>query len=167
MDPAPHDQVMGVAVQEKITPGLPMRLMIPAIKVKATIQHIGVTSKGDMDVPSNTSDVGWFQLGSRPGQQGSAVIGGHFNGKHGEAAVFAHLSELRPGDKIYVADDTGVSMMFVVRESHMYDPGYAEEVFSLNDSAHLNLITCDGIWDAATKSYSKRLVVFADLKEKY
>jgi hypothetical protein len=54
-------------------------------------------------------------------------------------------------------------MAFVVRESRTYNPGYAEEVFSANDGAHLNLVTCDGVWDGAKKSYSKRLVIFADI----
>jgi hypothetical protein len=34
-----------------------------------------------------------------------------------------------------------------------------------NDKAHLNLITCDGVWDVTKKSYSKRLVVFADIAD--
>jgi hypothetical protein len=45
----------------------------------------------------------------------------------------------------------------------LYDPGYAKDVFNGDNGDHLNLITCDGIWDADEKSYSKRLVVFADI----
>ena len=139
-----------------------MRLLIPVINVNAAIQDVGVNTKGEMDVPSNTADVGWFKLGSRPGEKGSAVISGHFNGKDGEAAVFTNLQKLKQGDKLYIEDDSGTSFAFVVRESLIYNPGFAEEVFSLNDIAHLNLVTCDGVWDGAKKSYSKRLVVFAD-----
>ncbi len=146
----------------KSTPGLPVRLLIPVINVNAAIQDVGVNTKGEMDVPSNTADVGWFKLGSRPGEKGSAVISGHFNGKDGEAAVFTNLQKLKQGDKLYIEDDSGTSFAFVVRESLIYNPGFAEEVFSLNDIAHLNLVTCDGVWDGAKKSYSKRLVVFAD-----
>ncbi len=140
-----------------------MRLMIPSINVNTSIQYLGVTPKGEMDVPSNTVDVGWFKLGSRPGEKGSAVISGHFDGKNGEAGVFTNLNKLRKGDNIYIQDDKGRYISFIVRESRTYDPGYAEEVFSVNDTAHLNLITCDGVWDGAKKSYTKRLVVFADI----
>lgn len=116
-----------------------------------------------MEVPSNIADVGWFKLGSKPGEKGSAVIAGHFNGPNGETGVFADLFKLKEGDRMYIEDDQGKSLTFVVRESRLYDPGYADEVFSKSDGAHLNLITCDGTWDGDKKSYSKRLVVFADL----
>ena len=136
--------------------------MIPAINVNAAIQNLGVTAKGAMEVPSNTADVGWFRLGPRPGEKGSAVIAGHFNGENGEAGVFTNLYKLRKGDKLYIKDDKGISITFVVRESRLYNPGYADEVFSGTGSAQLNLITCDGVLDGAKKSFSKRLVVFAD-----
>lgn len=146
----------------KVSPGVPVRLTIPAINVNAAIEEVGVTQSGDMEVPSNTVDVGWFKLGYRPGEKGSAVIAGHFDGKNGEPAVFTDLYKLKEGDKLYIEDDTGATTSFVVRESRTYKPGYAEEIFSVNDRAHLNLITCDGVWDGVKKSYSKRLVVFAD-----
>jgi hypothetical protein len=38
-----------------------------------------------------------------------------------------------------------------------------QDIFSVKDGkAHLNLITCEGAWDAATQSYSDRLVVFTE-----
>lgn len=150
-------------VVSKVSLGSPVRLVIPVINVDANIQHIGVTPKGEMEVPNNTTDGGWFKLGPRPGEKGSAVIGGHFNGKNGEKGVFANLYKLKVGDTLYVKDDKGVTLAFTVREKRMYDPGYADEVFSGNTGVHLNLITCDGVWDEAKKSYSKRLVVFADI----
>lgn len=146
-----------------VSPGVPVRLVIPAINVNADIVQLGVTVSGAMDVPSNAVDVGWFKLGYRPGEKGSAVVSGHFDGKNGEPAVFTDLHKLKKGDKLFIEDDTGKSIIFIVRESRIYDPGYAEEVFSTNDNAHLNLITCDGVWDGMKKSYSKRLVIFADV----
>jgi LPXTG-site transpeptidase (sortase) family protein len=145
------------------SPGSPMRLIIPAININADIQPLGVTPRGEMEIPSNTFDVGWFKLGSRPGEKGSAVIAGHFDGENGEAGVFSNLYELKSGDKLYIEDGKGTVTPFVVRESRTYDPGYAEEVFNSDDSSHLNLVTCDGQWDGAKKSYNKRLVVFADI----
>ena len=147
----------------KASIGLPVRLMIPAINVNAVIQYVGVTPKGAMAVPNNATDVGWFKLGPRPGEKGSAVIAGHFDGENGEAGVFTNLNKLKKGDKLYIKNDKGISITFVVRESRIYNPGYANDVFSGSSSAYLNLITCDGVWDGAKKSYSKRLVVFADI----
>jgi len=39
----------------------------------------------------------------------------------------------------------------------------AEKAFSPPAGSHLNLITCSGVWDAKTNSYTKRLVIFTDL----
>lgn len=150
-------------INKSISPGLPIFLTIPKINIQANIQDLGINSNGEMDVPDNTIDVGWFKFGSRPGEKGSAVIAGHFNGENGKG-VFTNLNKLKEGDKLYIKDNNGISFVFVVRKSHIYDPGYVEEVFNSNDSSHLNLITCDGVWDENKKSYSKRLVVFADLE---
>lgn len=107
--------------------------------------------------------MGTAVLGTRPGENGNSVIAGHLNGEYGESGVFANLNKLKVGDILYIEDDKGISFTFIVRGSREYDPGYADEVFSSSDSSHLNLITCDGMWDEVKKSYTKRLVVFADL----
>lgn len=143
--------------------GLPVRLLIPAISVDAGIQNLGVTSKGEMESPTNSTDAGWFDVGPRPGERGSAVIAGHFNGKNGEFGVFSNLSRLKKGDRLYIKDNRGITTSFVVQASRTYGFGYAEGVFNQSDSAHLNLITCDGWWDETKKSYSQRLVIFADM----
>jgi LPXTG-site transpeptidase (sortase) family protein len=145
------------------TPGTPIRIIIPAIQIDAGIQQLGVTSGGEMEVPNTIIDAGWLKSGSRPGEIGSAVIAGHFNGKNGEPGVFAQLNTLKKGDKIQITDDTGTSRTFMVRETRIYNPGYADEVFSKNDAAHLNLVTCNGFWNTDKNSYSKRFVVFADI----
>lgn len=31
-----------------------------------------------MDTPKSPFDVGWFRLGKRPGENGSAVVSGHY-----------------------------------------------------------------------------------------
>ncbi|MDQ3159151.1 MAG: class F sortase [bacterium] len=143
---------------------LPIRLKIPRIKVDASVEYTGLTASGDMDVPTNSIDVGWYKLGARPGNNGSAVIAGHLVGQKGEPAVFADLSKLEKGDTMSITDDKGDTISFIVRETRSY--GLQErpsEVFDTNDdTAHLNLITCSGSWDLANSSYVERLVVFAD-----
>jgi len=155
-------QLLAIETQKE-NQKLPVRLKIPSINVDAAIEYTGVTPKGAMIAPSNIANVGWFDLGPRPGERGSAVIAGHLDGKNGEAGVFVNLDKLKTGDKLYVEDGKGTSTTFIVRGSHAYNPGYADDVFSGTNSAHLNLITCDGVWDGTKKSYSKRLVVFTDI----
>lgn len=160
--PGENKQVLASETQkENLT--VPVRLKIPNLNVDATIESVGLTAKGAMGVPNNTANVGWFYLGPRPGENGSAVIAGHFNKENGEPGVFANLYTLKKGDKLFVEDNRGMSVVFVVQEIRNHDSEYADEVFTRNDKAYLNLVTCEGIWDEVKKSYSKRLVVFADV----
>lgn len=144
--------------------GLPIRIKIPKIDVDASMEYVGLTPAGAMAVPDGPSDVAWFDLGPPPGEIGSAVIAGHEGWRNGIAAVFDDLYKLRAGDKVLVENDNGTRVIFVVREMRTYDEsGDTSAIFDTNDGrAHLNLITCEGTWNAAKKSYSDRLVVFAD-----
>jgi sortase A len=142
--------------------GVPVRLRIPALNVEAAVVTVGLTAEGAMDSPEGAENTGWYELGPRPGEQGSAVIAGHSGYRTGPA-VFDDLEALQPGDRIYVVDDAGTTIEFTVRESREYDPyERPEEVFASNEGRHLNLITCTGSWDSAAGTHSKRLVVFAD-----
>lgn len=147
-----------------VVQGKPKYIIIPAIHVNALIEHLGVTPQEEMATPKGPTNVAWFDLGPRPGENGSAVIAGHFGWKNNIPAVFDDLQKLQKGDKIYIKDELGVIITFVVRESKRYDPeAESKDVFSSNDkTSHLNLITCEGIWDKKDKSYSDRLVVFTD-----
>ena len=160
--PLAEKQIPGIVTQAK--QGLPIRLKIPRINVDAAVVYVGVTSQGAMDVPKGPTDVAWFDLGPRPGEIGSAVIAGHEGWKDGIPAVFDNLYALQKGDKISVIDEKGATTMFVVRELRTYGEHQdASDVFDSSDGkAHLNLITCEGIWNQLTKSYSNRIVVFTD-----
>jgi len=153
----PHKQVMA-------TPGLPGRLIIPAIGVDSIVEYVGLTSQGEMGVPKGPDVVAWYNRGPRPGEKGSSVVDGHFDWENGGPAVFSNLYKLHKGDKLYIKDEKGATISFVVRESRSYDPqADARGVFFSSDGeAHLNLITCEGAWNKIQKSYSNRLVVFTD-----
>ncbi len=143
----------------------PVRLKIPNINVNSAIEEVSLTSSGAVGVPKGIANVGWFNLGPRPGQTGNSIIVGHYGWyKNGTPAIFNNINKLKPGDKIYVQDDKGVTITFVVRELKTFDSSEdTSGVFSLDDGkAHLNLITCEGIWDKTQKTYSSRLVVFTD-----
>lgn len=144
--------------------GLPVHLKIPNINVNAMVDSVGLTSDGSVDVPQGPNDVAWFNLGPRPGENGSSVIDGHSGWKDGIPAVFDNLGKLHIGDQLSIEDSKGNIIDFVVRELKTYGPyENVPTVFNSNDGkAHLNLITCTGVWDEAEKSHSERLVVFSD-----
>jgi len=124
-----------------------------------------------MEGPSTISGVGWFKDSVRPGEKGDSVITGHLvqirGGKVTKSGVFNDLNKLIPGDEVIVEDTRGLSTTFIVRELRRYDPdAIATDVFTSEEGNHLNLITCDGVWNSEKKSYSERLVVFTDRKVK-
>jgi sortase A len=145
----------------------PVRLIIPAIDVDAAVQYVGVNQKGNMAVPSNYSDVGWFHLGPAPGESGSAVVAGHVNNGLGLAGVFEKLNTLTVGDDVYVTRTDGSRLHFVVTgtRSYPYNDAPTEILFNSAGSVRLNLITCDGEWVEHDKTYDERFVVFTRLAE--
>jgi LPXTG-site transpeptidase (sortase) family protein len=162
------EYIQSIAFPVQPRPGLPIRLKIPKINVDAAIEPVGVAPDGAMDTPQSPDDVAWFELGPRPGENGSAVIAGHYGWENGKTLVFINVYTLQKGDKIYVEDTEGEVITFVVRESRSYDPNAdTSGVFVSNDGkAHLNLITCEGVWDKHAEQYTKRLIVFTDKETK-
>jgi len=148
-------------------PELPVRLVIPAINVDASIQYVGLapSGTGEMDVPSNFTDVGWYMHGVRPGMQGSAVITGHYNGKEIPEAVFYDLDTLQIGDEVIVLSAERIEDIFQVVKiaSYDYDSPTTEVFISTDGKKRLNLITCSGAWLPEENLYNKRTVVFTEL----
>ncbi len=144
--------------------GLPVRLKIPVIGVDSAIEDAYITPDGRMDVPAGSVNVAWYALGPRPGQPGSAVIGGHYGIDNGVPKVFYNLSKLEVGDKVYIVDDNNNTLAFVVKSIKLFDRNAdSSSVFISNDGlAHLNVITCEGVWNKVNDSYPDRRVVFTD-----
>lgn len=145
----------------------PVRLKIEAIGVNANVQYVGMTDSGELATPSNITDVGWYKLGTRPGNPGSAVLDGHFNGPQGQAGVFSKLTSLKKGDKVTTIDSKGEKVVFTVTGIRTYGADEKpDEVFKSDDvGTHLNLITCSGDWNAESRGYSTRTVVFTSKLE--
>ncbi|MBI5422296.1 S-layer homology domain-containing protein [Candidatus Peregrinibacteria bacterium] len=150
--------------QEQAALGLPVRLKIPVIHVDSAIEYVGLTPEGAVGIPIDPDNAAWYDLSPRPGDLGSAVITGHVNWFYGAKGVFENLSKVKPGDRILVQDIQGNAISFAIREIRNFDAAaVATDVFSSNDGkAHLNLITCEGVWDKRAQQYTQRLVVFAE-----
>lgn len=153
--------------QKEWIPELPVRLVIPSIGVDAEVQYVGLAESGtgEMGVPSNFTDVGWYKEGVRPGMRGSAVMVGHYNGKKTPRAVFYDLDTLHVGDEVVIMSAERVEDIFqVVKvETYEYDAPTTDVFISTDGKKRLNLITCGGEWLPDEKLYNKRTVVFTEL----
>ncbi len=156
------------AVGAKVPPERhPSRLSIPALKINASVQSVGVNAKGNMAAPSNFTDVAWYKYGFVPGQQGNAVVAGHVDNGLGLSGVFKRLKDLKVGDDVYIERKDGAKLHFVVVEvkSYPYKEVPLEKLFGNSNKAMLNLISCEGAWIKTDKTYDKRLVVFTELRD--
>jgi len=144
------------------TVGIPVHLIVPSINLDVPIVEVGIDNEGKMAVPDGkTGVVGWYQYGVRPGEMGSAVMSAHVY------AAFSILKNAKSGDDIYVRDDTGELLHFVVEETVVYplEELSPEMLFNRNDGKRLTLITCAGVALLGTTRYDHRLVVSAVLAE--
>ncbi len=118
-----------------------------------------------MGIPTNFTDVAWYNGGPLPGMPGSAVIDGHLDGRYVKEAVFYKLGDLKPGDLVEVVDARGQTWQFRVVGSkiYSYNATTTSDIFSGDASkARLNLITCAGDWLKSQKLYNDRIVVFTE-----
>ena len=140
----------------------PRRLIIPTIGVDAAVEKVEVDANPQMGVPQDPADVGWYSLGSSPGQPGDAVIDGHLDTATGAPAVFARLSSLKPGDSVRVRWPDERELEFRVEQvSRVPYRAMPPGLYSTEGPSKLTLITCTGAWDTNQHVYTERLVVQA------
>ena len=167
---------------------LPLELQIPALEVNALVLGVGITSQHVMDAPTGppTDPVWqkafWYRGSGIPGASGTATFAGHVNDTRGRRAVFAHLTNLRPGDLIVVHNlqsgldiDFSVIRLAVFSRQQAADPAILAQIYgsgpvagkgpqpAADGFAHLTLITCIG--DFVGGSFDHRLVVFATRRD--
>jgi sortase (surface protein transpeptidase) len=142
----------------------PTHLRIPSIDVSATVTSLGIHADRTVEVPADPDQVGWYRLGARPGQAGSAVLLGHVDSTNGPA-VFYRLRALTRGDEVDVQRADGSDVRFVVTSVTTYPNADfpAQKVYRTRGRPGLALVTCGGRYDAAHGGYQANVVVFAAL----
>jgi len=145
---------------------VPVRIEIPSIGVASSLGQLGRAADRTVEVPTRWEEAGWYALGPRPGDPGSAVILGHVDSTRGPA-VFFRLRELRPGDQVKVTRADGSSVRFVVQRTAQYDKRRfpTDEVYYPTLTSTLRLVTCGGEFDATAGHYRSNIIVFAAATE--
>ncbi len=143
----------------------PSKISIANIGVDAQVAAVGLTPKSAMAMPEGTDTVGWYKLGKKPGDLGSAVLTGHYDTLLSQPAVFARIQHLVQGDVIKITDQSGTVLDFTVNRvaSYPYKELPLEDIFAKADGEYLNLITCGGKWSWTKGNYSERVVVYAEM----
>lgn len=142
---------------------VPVQMKIPGIGVDAKVIEVGKKADGTMGTPENFREIAWYGLGAKPGASGNAVFAGHVNNGLTTSGVFSNLSKLEIGDYITVINAEGKSLVYQVSGKAEYpaDEAPAAEIFSTEGPSKIVLITCEGDWVPAQRTFEKRLVVTA------
>jgi hypothetical protein len=146
----------------------PVSIDVPAIGVHSSLQYLGLTAQGTLEVPApgpHYNEAAWYKYSPAPGSLGPAIIIGHVDSAAQGPSVFFNLGDLRPGDKVLVSRTDGLVAVFKVDAVRRYPKDHFPTmlVYGNTDHAALRLITCGGPFDYATGHYLDNIVVFASL----
>jgi len=135
-----------------------LTLEIPRIDIQSSIVGVPITDIG-WDLTWLGNQVGWLQGTVFPTWSGNSVITSHVWDAYNQPGPFAHLEQLRYGDRIIV-HAWGQSYIYEVRSVDKYVR--PDDTNSLNheDYPWLTLITCKGYNEKLDK-YDWRVVVRA------
>ena len=157
-------------VAEGLDDSPPVSFTIPSIGAGSDLMRLLLRDDGSLAVPPAEpgSPAAWYANSPSPGQRGPAVLLGHVNATDGSAGVFAHLTDLAPGDTIEVEREDGAVAVFAVDRGVTYgkDEFPTDEVYGDTEAPELRLITCDG-YNAFTREFEANHIVYATLVDVY
>jgi LPXTG-site transpeptidase (sortase) family protein len=148
-----------------VEPAAPVRLIVPAIDLRARVVPIEVDPDGVLFPPDDVDEVGWWRRSAEPGSNGGqTLMAGHTVSEgHG---VMDDLGKLRTGDAVRVRTSEG-TIRYETTGKTVYSraelAAKAKRLFGQDrDDNRLVLITCTD-WDGDV--YRSNVVVFAERVE--
>lgn len=142
----------------------PVRLELPSLGVVARVTPIGVTRPRDLEIPPDVDTVGWYRLGSRPGDaSGSTVPSGHVDSAEQGRGAFFRLRELKPGGPLLIRGTDSRTRRYraVAREEWPKSAVPMDKLFSRGGAARLTPLTCGGGFREDIASYKDNIAVTA------
>ena len=145
----------------------PARIRLPSLDVDAAVVAVGVDERGEMAVPEDIREIGWYRFGPAPGSAaGSSVVSGHVDDRIQGRGAFYRLVDLAVGDPVVVTTTAGAELDYRVSTVRRI-PKTAlpvDELFARDGPPHLTLVTCGGVFDRASGNYRDNVVVTATLR---
>jgi LPXTG-site transpeptidase (sortase) family protein len=140
-----------------------VRVSAPRVGINAPVEVLTLDGAGAMEDPRTPDTVAWYDFSARPGQLGNVVFAGHVDYEHYGPAVFWHLRDLKPGDRVDVTLADGTVFNYEVASLNYYDAAAApvKEITGPTPVESLTLITCGGNFNRSNLTYNQRLIVRA------
>jgi len=146
--------------------GQPLSIEIAARGIKGNLQKVGIDQHKAVAAPNNVNLAGWFSDSALPGRKGLSIIDGHVSGvsRHG---VFYNLNKVAAGDKVVITYGDKTTRTYTAFATRAVATNEAQNYLFDQDprvTEQLNIITCGGRYNSATKGYEKRVIVSAKLE---
>jgi LPXTG-site transpeptidase (sortase) family protein len=159
--PSPAVRATTAGYRSMGAPAKPVRLIVPALKIRAPVLPIEINDAQVLDPPRNPRDIGWWQRSARPGSaKGQTVLTGHT--VHTGGGVMDDLAQLRKGQLVKVVTPKGTMDYTTTKVVTWTKEQLAEravDIFAQERSdVRLVLITCSQ-WTGSY--YKSNVVVFA------
>jgi sortase (surface protein transpeptidase) len=143
---------------------MPRFVSIPDVGVYARVKRVGTLNDNSIEAPKNVFDVGWYDGSSKPGEPGVMFLDGHVSGPT-KGGIFANLKRVAIGNTITIERGDAKKLKYKVVAKELFDADKVDmaKVLRPYDSTKqgLNIMTCNGKFDAKTQTFDKRIVVYA------
>lgn len=152
------------ATQARTRTPKPVSVSIPSIDVDgAAVVEVGLDDNRAVAIPDDVSQVGWYNRGPRPGEDGNAFMTSHIDSRTQGKGVLFDLRRSEPGDLIEVNHEDGSTTQWeVVHRERIVKGSYPmEQVFRFEGPPGLVIDTCGGPFDPNTGSYENIDIVYA------
>ncbi|MFJ3584925.1 class F sortase [Streptomyces sp. NPDC090127] len=153
------------AAAAPLPPSDPVRLRVPEIDVDTPMMRLGLDRDGALEVPpaGDRNVAGWYEDGTPPGAEGTAIVAGHVDNAQGPAVFYA-LGALKKGNRIEVDRVDGRTAVFTIDAVEVYgnEDFPDEKVYGGTGRAEIRVITCGGGFSQKS-GYQGNVVAFGHL----
>lgn len=163
-EPSIADLIRVVEEEPMIEMSDPVRIRVGGIGAEAPVIPVGVEDDGQMEIPSDVDEIGWYSFGPAPGEGGSAVLSGHVSGGSQGRGVFYDLKRVELGDEVEIDHADGTTTRYRVVAVETINKGElpTDRIFARDGDPKLTLITCGGSFSRSLNSYDSNIVVVAE-----
>ena len=124
----------------------PMTVTLGSLGVTLPVQPVGIAADGQMDLPPNPAQVGWYRFGPSPSSaEGAVVLAAHVDSRRYGPGPLARVAALVPGSTIVVATGTRSVTYTVIDVISVQKTNLdLALIFERTGPPRLHLVTCGG-----------------------
>jgi len=143
----------------------PVRLEVDSVDLDMPVVPVGVTDAGDMEIPADADEAGWYRFGPAPADEdGNTLLAAHVDSRRTGIGPFSRLRDVAVGAAVELTDDAGTVHRYRVTDvvKVAKDDAPLDVWFARTGPPRLVLVTCGGTWRADVGHYSDNVVVTAE-----